>query len=107
MAKKTIISSILQKADVPAFAAVYFRVGTAPLKANGEICLDAAGNPVFPPVKEIKHCRDRFGSGAQIDHPCYDIHFEGSDERLIMPISKYVQITVVTTDEDPVPGLPE
>lgn len=107
MSKKTIISSLLQKADTPAFAAVYFRVGAIPLKADGTVCVDPDGNPVFPAVKEIKHCRDRFGTGAQIDQPCYDIHFVDSDERLIMPISKFVQATIVTIDEDPVPGLPE
>jgi len=107
MAKKTTISSImLQATSIPEFAAVYFRVGSLPLKADGQLCTTPDGNPAFPPVSEIRHCRDRFGGGAQIAVPCYDVHFEGSDERLIIPATQFVQVTIVM-DEDTVPGLPE
>ena len=107
MAKKTTISSIMQMTNAPEFAAVFFRVGSLPLKADGQVCTTPDGNPAFPIVSEIKHCRDRFGGGAQIAVPCYDVHFEGSDERLIIPATLFVQATIVASDDDAVPGLPE
>jgi len=108
-AKTSFISSLLQH-DVPAFAAAYFRIGCVPLKADGQPCLGPDGNPVFPKVISIKHCRDRFGSGTIINQPCYVVSFEDSLEQTIIPTTCFTQATVVVEDgddEESVPGLPQ
>jgi hypothetical protein len=107
MAKKTIINSILAS-DIPYdFAAVYFTVGGVPLKKDGQPCIDANGEPLFPPVKEIKHCRDRFGTGAYVDQPCYDIHFEDNPQRILVPVKKCSQIGIVVVEEEQENNTPE
>ncbi len=108
--KKTFISSLLQP-NLPEFAAVYFRVGCVPIKSDGSECINPDGTPAFPRVTDIKHCRDRFGSGAQINQPCYVVSFEGSSEQTIIPTSSFTQATVVVevadTEESIIPNLPE
>ena len=111
MAKKTIVTSILL-AGLPSFAATYFRIGTVPLDSTGEICNAPNGGtntPAFPVVTEIISCRDRFGTGAQIDQPCYVVKFENSPESVVIPANNFCQATVavVDPDEQNVPNMPE
>lgn len=108
MSKKTIVSSILMT-NVPAFAAAFFRVGDVPLNAEGQPC-EINEVPAFPPVKEIKFCRDRFGGGAIVDQPCYEITFEDAAEKVLVPANAFTQATVLvidaTTNDEPVPAMP-
>lgn len=110
MSKKTVITSILNKHGHNDFAAVCFRLGATPIKADGQPCVNEAGEPLFPPVSEIKHCRDRFGAGAMVNIPCYVISFEDSPEQVIIPANEFAQITLMVVDKEEkseVPNLPE
>jgi hypothetical protein len=110
MAKKTIINSILMKNAPYDFTAVYFTVGGIPLKKDGTQCTDQNGNPLFPPVESIKHCRDRFGQGTAVNIPCYVIHFEDNPQRIIIPADQCSQVGILVIDENEnndVPALPE
>lgn len=108
MAKKTIISSILLP-SIPSFAAVFFRVGSIPLNSNGEECVTLDGQPAFPRVDKIEHCRDRFGGGAFVDQPCYTVTFVDAEEKVIIPVTKFCQATVIVidTEEAHVPVMPQ
>lgn len=107
MAKKTIISSILMT-NVPSFAAAYFRVGCSPKNSAGQVCANPENEPAFPLVEKIEHCRDRFGGGAQVDQPCYVVHFEDAEEKVIIPVTEFCQATVVVIEDGPViPAMPQ
>jgi len=115
MSKKTIVTSVLVP-NVPEFAASYFRIGDLPLNSKGFTCMmpgevpeGEEPVPAFPPVVEIKSCRDRFGSGAQIDQPCYMVSFQDAPEKVVIPANKYCQATiaVIDTEDAPIPAMPE
>jgi len=109
MAKKTIISSILLS-NTPQFAASFFRIGCAPLNSAGEECVTPDGQPAFPVVEKIEHCRDRFGGGAQVDQPCYAVSFVDAEEKVIIPITQFCQATIVVLDSNDdanVPSMPQ
>ncbi len=108
MSKKTIISSILLP-NMPNFAAAFFRVGSIPLNSDGEECVTPEGQPAFPRVEKIEHCRDRFGGGAFVDQPCYTITFTEAAEKVIIPVTKFCQATVIVIDaeENHVPVMPQ
>ena len=98
MAKKGTITSLLMSNPATAFAAAYFRVGDNPLKIDGQPCADHEGNPVFPPVTSIKHCKHEFGAGALVRQPCYAIAFEDSPETVVIPATQVAQVTIITSD---------
>jgi hypothetical protein len=110
MAKKGSITSIMMANVTAQFAASYFRVGDVPLKNDGTPCADADGNPVFPIVEEILYCKHEFGKGALVMQECYAIKFTGSPEKMIIPASKFAQITIAVTDDADnanVPAMPQ
>ncbi|RLI63224.1 MAG: hypothetical protein DRO67_06070 [Candidatus Asgardarchaeum californiense] len=102
MAKKSTITSILMENINASFCAVYFRLGDIPL--NNE------GNPIeaMSTVKSIKNSRHAFGQGAQVDQPCYTIEFEDAAEKVIIPATKFVQVTIAVNEkeEENTPAMP-
>ena len=102
MSKKSTITSILMENINASFCAVYFRVNDTPL--NNE------GNHVetMSVVKSIKNSRHAFGQGVQVDQPCYTIEFENAAEKVIIPATKFVQVTIEVNekDEENTPSMP-
>jgi len=102
MAKKSTITSILMDNVNASFCAVYFRVNDIPLNNDG--------NPIetMSVVKSIKNSRHAFGQGAQVDQPCYTIEFENAIEKVIIPATKFVQVTIAVNEkeEEKTPAMP-
>lgn len=112
MAKqKSKIISLLQPADsMFEPGAVFFPVNGHPRNKAGEVCADADGNPIFPPVESIMFCRHAYGQGAVVDQPCYIVSFVNSQQVVAIAATQMCQITIHKTDADDnsnIPALPE
>lgn len=110
MAKaKSKIVAIAQKVNSLALetGAVFFRIGCTPLAKNGQPCVNPEGEPAFPDVAEIKHCRHTYGQGAAVDKPCYVVSFEDSYEVLVVPSEDVSQVNIMQITEETTPNLPE
>lgn len=111
MSKKSLITSVLQN-NVPDFAACFFPLGGKPLRKDGSVCMvpgteDEDAIEAFPEVREIMFCKHDYGKGAKVNEPCYVIKFTEGDQKVIIPATKYCQITIASVEEAPVPNMPE
>ena len=112
MAKvKSTIVSITQKVP-PAFkpAAVFFPINGQPLDVNGVVCQDNEGNSLFTNVSSIVFCKDRYGSGAVYNKPCYIVSFEDVPQVIIIDADDVSQVSVfngAVEDTENLPARPE
>lgn len=118
--KKSKVVCIVQKDTGLKGDALCFFVGAPPKTIDNQLCvvLGDDGNPVidehtgeprlaFPPVADITKCKDRFGSGAIVDEPCYCITFEGAPVQVIIKDSFVVKTIVHVVDNVPSKSVPE
>ncbi len=107
---KSTIAYLTQK-TTPALknAAVCFPVNGQPLNCDGLPCINDLGQPLFPNVSKVVFCKDRYGSGAVYNKPCYAVEFEDSPQVILIDADDVSQISVLKYSQDDVevPTLPE
>jgi len=101
--KKSKITTLVVKNNVPGYVASCFRVGVIPT--------DVTNTPIetMPEVKSISFARHAYGQGAVVDEPCYFVAFDNSDEVLVVPASERGQVIISTDsgEDEHTPPLPE
>jgi len=101
--KKSKITNLVLKNNVPSYVASCFRVGAIPTDRTNTVV------ETMPEVKSISFARHAYGQGAVVDEPCYFVTFNNSNEILIIAASERGQVIISVDNEEAghTPPLPE